>query len=151
MGGTSTDVFCVSSADEAALQQLQEQTEIAGLKLLATRLPIETVAAGGGSVLHCLDDRLLVGPRSAGASPGPACYRAGGPLTITDANLLLGRLQVDRFPAVFGPQRNLPPDPGVVRERFNQLATQLRMGTGTMANRMYSSSARERILQSFSI
>ena len=125
MGGTSTDVFCVSSADDEALQQLQEQTEIAGLKLLATRLPIETVAAGGGSVLHCQDDRLLVGPRSAGARPGPACYRAGGPLTITDANLLLGRLQVDRFPAVFGPQGNQPPDLDVVRDRFHQLANQL--------------------------
>ena len=125
MGGTSTDVFCVSSADDAALQQLQEQTEIAGLKLLSTRLPIETVAAGGGSVLHCQDDRLLVGPRSAGARPGPACYRAGGPLTITDANLLLGRLQVDRFPPVFGAQGNQPPDLDVVRDRFNQLANQL--------------------------
>ncbi len=133
MGGTSTDVFCVSSADGGALQQLQEQTEIAGLKLLSTRLPIETVAAGGGSVLHCQDDRLLVGPRSAGARPGPACYRAGGPLTITDANLLLGRLQVDRFPAVFGAQGNQPPDLDVVRDRFNQLANQLQRSAEQLA------------------
>ena len=133
MGGTSTDVFCVSSADDGALQQLQEQTEIAGLKLLSTRLPIETVAAGGGSVLHCQDDRLLVGPRSAGARPGPACYRAGGPLTITDANLLLGRLQVDRFPAVFGAQGNQPPDLDVVRDRFNQLANQLQRSAEQLA------------------
>jgi 5-oxoprolinase (ATP-hydrolysing) len=98
MGGTSTDVFCVEAAEDAALRLVQEQTDIAGLQLLAPRLPIETVAAGGGSVLQKDGDRLRVGPRSAGARPGPACYRAGGPLTITDANLLLGRLQLHRFP-----------------------------------------------------
>ncbi|RZN99339.1 MAG: 5-oxoprolinase [Synechococcus sp. MED-G134] len=125
MGGTSTDVFCVASADAQALRQVKEQTEIAGLQLLAPRLPIETVAAGGGSVLELQGERLLVGPRSAGAQPGPACYRAGGPLTITDANLLLGRLQVDRFPAVFGPSGDLPPDVEVVRHRFAELAAAL--------------------------
>ncbi len=125
MGGTSTDVFCVASADEQSLRQVQEQTEIAGLQLLAPRLPIETVAAGGGSVLEQDGDRLRVGPRSAGAIPGPACYRAGGPLTITDANLLLGRLQLDRFPAVFGPSRDLSPDLTVVRERFAELSQSL--------------------------
>jgi 5-oxoprolinase (ATP-hydrolysing) len=125
MGGTSTDVFCVASADAQALRQVKEQTEIAGLQLLALRLPIETVAAGGGSVLELQGERLLVGPRSAGAQPGPACYRAGGPLTITDANLLLGRLQVDRFPAVFGPSGDLPPDVEVVRHRFAELAAAL--------------------------
>jgi 5-oxoprolinase (ATP-hydrolysing) len=125
MGGTSTDVFCVASADAQALRQVKEQTEIAGLQLLALRLPIETVAAGGGSVLELQGERLLVGPRSAGAQPGPACYRAGGPLTITDANLLLGRLQVDRFPAVFGPSGDLPPDVEVVRHHFAELAAAL--------------------------
>ena len=125
MGGTSTDVFCVASADAQALRQVKEQTEIAGLQLLAPRLPIETVAAGGGSVLELQGERLRVGPRSAGAQPGPACYRAGGPLTITDANLLLGRLQVDRFPAVFGPTGDLPPDVEVVRHRFAELAAAL--------------------------
>ena len=125
MGGTSTDVFCVASADETALQQLQDQTEIAGLQLLAPRLPIATVAAGGGSVLFTDGDQLRVGPRSAGARPGPACYRAGGPLTITDANLLLGRLQLDRFPAVFGPSGDLPPDLAVVKQAFTALASQL--------------------------
>ncbi|MCY4083981.1 MAG: hydantoinase B/oxoprolinase family protein [Cyanobacteria bacterium MAG COS1_bin_9] len=125
MGGTSTDVFCVACADAQALRQVKEQTEIAGLQLLAPRLPIETVAAGGGSVLELLGERLRVGPRSAGAQPGPACYRAGGPLTITDANLLLGRLQVDRFPAVFGPSGDLPPDVEVVRHRFAELAAAL--------------------------
>ena len=125
MGGTSTDVFCVACADAQALRQVKEQTEIAGLQLLAPRLPIETVAAGGGSVLELQGERLRVGPRSAGAQPGPACYRAGGPLTITDANLLLGRLQVDRFPAVFGPSGDLPPDVEVVRHRFAELAAVL--------------------------
>ena len=125
MGGTSTDVFCVASADAQALRQVKEQTEIAGLQLLAPRLPIETVAAGGGSVLELQGERLRVGPRSAGAQPGPACYRAGGPLTITDANLLLGRLQVDRFPAVFGQSGDLPPDVEVVRHRFVELAASL--------------------------
>ena len=125
MGGTSTDVFCVASADAQALRQVKEQTEIAGLQLLAPRLPIETVAAGGGSVLELQGERLRVGPRSAGAQPGPACYRAGGPLTITDANLLLGRLQVDRFPAVFGPSGDLPPDVAVVRQGFAELAAAL--------------------------
>ena len=125
MGGTSTDVFCVASCDARALRQVKEQTEIAGLQLLAPRLPIETVAAGGGSVLELQGQRLRVGPRSAGAQPGPACYRAGGPLTITDANLLLGRLQVDRFPAVFGPSGDLPPDVEVVRHRFAELAAAL--------------------------
>ena len=125
MGGTSTDVFCVAAAEDAALRLVQEQTDIAGLQLLAPRLPIETVAAGGGSVLQRDGDRLRVGPRSAGARPGPACYRAGGPLTITDANLLLGRLQLHRFPCVFGAQGDQPPDLGVVQQQFEALATDL--------------------------
>ena len=125
MGGTSTDVFCVAAAEDAALRLVQEQTDIAGLQLLAPRLPIETVAAGGGSVLQRDGDRLRVGPRSAGARPGPACYRAGGPLTITDANLLLGRLQLHRFPCVFGAQGDQPPDLEVVQQQFEALATDL--------------------------
>ncbi|MDC0310266.1 hydantoinase B/oxoprolinase family protein [bacterium] len=125
MGGTSTDVFCVEAAEDAALRLVQEQTDIAGLQLLAPRLPIETVAAGGGSVLQKDGDRLRVGPRSAGARPGPACYRAGGPLTITDANLLLGRLQLQRFPSVFGEQGDQPPDLEVVQQQFVELATEL--------------------------
>ena len=125
MGGTSTDVFCVAAAEDAALRLVQEQTDIAGLQLLAPRLPIETVAAGGGSVLQRDGDRLRVGPRSAGARPGPACYRAGGPLTITDANLVLGRLQLHRFPCVFGAQGDQPPDLEVVQQQFEALATEL--------------------------
>ena len=125
MGGTSTDVFCVAAAEDAALRLVQEQTDIAGLQLLAPRLPIETVAAGGGSVLQRDGDRLRVGPRSAGARPGPACYRAGGPLTITDANLVLGRLQLHRFPCVFGAQGDQPPDLEVVQQQFEALANEL--------------------------
>ena len=125
MGGTSTDVFCVASADAAVLQDLQSETAIAGLTLLAERLPIETVAAGGGSVLEQHGAQLRVGPRSAGARPGPACYRAGGPLTITDANLLLGRLRPDQFPAVFGAKADQPPDAAVVRQLFHDLAVNL--------------------------
>ena len=133
MGGTSTDVFCVASADDQTLRLVQEQTEIAGLQLLAPRLPIETVAAGGGSMLEQDGDRLRVGPRSAGASPGPACYRAGGPLTITDANVLLGRLQCEHFPAVFGPGRDQPPDLAVVQHRFAQLAEGLQRSPEQLA------------------
>ena len=125
MGGTSTDVFCVESVDDDCLRRVQEQTELAGLQLLAARLPIDTVAAGGGSIIRSVADRLQVGPQSAGARPGPACYRAGGPLTITDVNLLLGRLQLDRFPTVFGPNADQPPDPVVVREQFNRLSASL--------------------------
>ncbi|MGB1775317.1 MAG: hydantoinase B/oxoprolinase family protein [Synechococcus sp.] len=125
MGGTSTDVFCVETAASSALHQLQDTTEIAGLQLLAPRLAIATVAAGGGSVLQGDGDRLQVGPRSAGARPGPACYRAGGPLTITDANLLLGRLQLDRFPAVFGAKGDQAPDLEVVQQTFAALAEDL--------------------------
>ena len=133
MGGTSTDVFCVGTADDSALRQLQETTEIAGLQLLSPRLPIATVAAGGGSVLSCDQDHLQVGPTSAGARPGPACYRAGGPLTITDANLLLGRLQLDRFPAVFGANGDQRPDLAVVQQNFARLASRLHQSSEDVA------------------
>ena len=102
--------------------QRSPETEIAGQRLMAQRLPIHTVAAGGGSIISSEGERLQVGPRSAGADPGPACYRRGGPLTITDANLLLGRLQVNEFPALFGPSANQPPDLSVAQKRFRQLA-----------------------------
>lgn len=88
-------------------------------------LQIHTVAAGGGSVITCDGQRLQVGPASAGADPGPACYRRGGPLTLTDANLLLGRLQPEAFPALFGPARDQPLDPDVVGLRFEALAQEL--------------------------
>ncbi len=131
MGGTSTDVFHVEAGGPSPGWGRRQDTEIAGLTLQAEMLPIHTVAAGGGSLLHFDGQRLQVGPASAGADPGPACYRRGGPLTITDANLLLGRLQPQAFPAVFGPDRDQGPDPGVVRRGFQQLAEQVGQASGT--------------------
>src|SRR5690606_37509683 len=98
MGGTSTDVSHYTGAYERVFD-----TEVAGVRLRAPMLDIHTVAAGGGSVLHFDGSRYRVGPDSAGAFPGPACYRNGGPLTVTDANVMLGRIQPAHFPAVFGP------------------------------------------------
>ncbi|MGC6483212.1 MAG: hydantoinase B/oxoprolinase family protein [Synechococcus sp.] len=126
MGGTSTDVFCLPAGASDQAWERRPETEVAGLRLLAPRLPIHTVAAGGGSMIARNGDRLMVGPRSAGADPGPACYRRGGPLTVTDANLLLGRLQVQGFPAVFGPEANQLPDRQVVCEQFAALAADLK-------------------------
>ena len=125
MGGTSTDVFCLPAGASDKDWERSAETKIAGLELSAARLPIHTVAAGGGSIIRGDGDRLQVGPRSAGASPGPACYRCGGPLTITDAHLFLGRLQVEAFPPVFGPAADLRPDLEVVRQRFGELACRL--------------------------
>ena len=125
MGGTSTDVFCLPAGGSNAAFERSAETVVAGLQLLAPRLPIQTVAAGGGSIIDRDGDRLTVGPRSAGADPGPACYRRGGPLTVTDANVLLGRLQVQGFPAVFGPDANQHPDRAVVQDRFRALANAL--------------------------
>ena len=125
MGGTSTDVFCLPAGAADRIWERCPETDVAGLQLLAPRLPIHTVAAGGGSIIDRDGDRLTVGPRSAGAVPGPACYRRGGPLTVTDANLLLGRLQVQGFPAVFGPAGDQRPDREVVQQRFAALADAL--------------------------
>src|SRR5262249_50194919 len=101
MGGTSTDVAHFAGEYERALD-----TEIGGVRLRAPVMEIHTVAAGGGSICHFDGVRLRVGPDSAGANPGPAAYRRGGPLTITDCNIFLGRIQPDRFPNVFGPNGN---------------------------------------------
>ncbi len=120
MGGTSTDVCYADGVWER-----REQAQVAGFTLQAPMLQIHTVAAGGGSVITCDGQRLQVGPASAGAEPGPACYRRGGPLTLTDANLLLGRLQPEAFPALFGPARDQPLDPDVVGLRFEALAQTL--------------------------
>ncbi|MEA5392240.1 hydantoinase B/oxoprolinase family protein [Cyanobium gracile UHCC 0139] len=125
MGGTSSDVFHFDGSRGEAAWERSNDTEIDGLRLLAPMLPIHTVAAGGGSVLQVRDGRLQVGPRSAGANPGPACYGRGGPLAITDANLLLGRLPVNALPRLFGPGGDQPADRGVVVERFEALARQL--------------------------
>jgi len=125
MGGTSTDVFHLEAG---AGTELSPETAVAGLRLQAPTLPIHAVAAGGGSVLRLEGGRLQVGPESAGAVPGPACYRRGGPLTITDANLLLGRLPQGALPPVFGPAGDQPPDAAIVRRGFEALAAELVQG-----------------------
>ncbi|WP_129310432.1 hydantoinase B/oxoprolinase family protein [Streptomyces sp. L2] len=125
MGGTSTDVSHFAGEYERVFT-----TQIAGVRLRAPMLDIHTVAAGGGSVLHFDGSRYRVGPDSAGATPGPACYRGGGPLTITDANVMLGRVQPAHFPAVFGPDGDRPLDAALVHDRFTALAREIRERTG---------------------
>ena len=116
MGGTSTDVSWYAGSYERS-----EETEVAGVRLRAPMLAIHTVAAGGGSICSFDGARLRVGPESAGAVPGPACYRRGGPLTVTDCNVLLGKLQPDFFPKLFGPNGDQPIDVEAVRIRFAEL------------------------------
>jgi 5-oxoprolinase (ATP-hydrolysing) len=123
MGGTSTDVSHFAGGYERVFH-----TQVAGVRLRAPMLAIHTVAAGGGSILHFDGSRYRVGPDSAGASPGPACYRGGGPLTVTDANVMLGRVQPDHFPRVFGENGDEPLDADVVRTKFAELAD--RIGDG---------------------
>ena len=118
MGGTSTDVSLYEGEFERA-----GVSTIAGFRITAPMMRIHTVAAGGGSILEYHQARLQVGPESAGAHPGPACYGHGGPLTITDANVLLGRIQPDFFPTVFGASGEAPIDAAAVAERFDSLAT----------------------------
>ncbi|MFF2368636.1 hydantoinase B/oxoprolinase family protein [Streptomyces sp. NPDC058122] len=125
MGGTSTDVSHFARDYERTFT-----TQIAGVRLRAPMLDIHTVAAGGGSVLHFDGSRYRVGPDSAGASPGPACYRNGGPLTVTDANVALGRVQPAHFPKVFGPGGDQPLDAALVQERFTALAHEIHQRTG---------------------
>ncbi|MFG2647384.1 hydantoinase B/oxoprolinase family protein [Streptomyces sp. NPDC048436] len=125
MGGTSTDVSHYAGGYERVFT-----TQIAGVRLRAPMLDIHTVAAGGGSLLHFDGSRYRVGPDSAGATPGPASYRGGGPLTVTDANVALGRVQADHFPRVFGPDGDQPLDETLVRERFTALAHEVRKHTG---------------------
>ncbi|MFL9826843.1 hydantoinase B/oxoprolinase family protein [Rhodoplanes sp. SY1] len=117
MGGTSTDVAHFDGTFERAFE-----TEVAGVRLRAPMMLIHTVAAGGGSILHFDGARFRVGPDSAGAVPGPASYRRGGPLTVTDANLMVGKLVPELFPAIFGPDQDQPLDAEVVREKFAALA-----------------------------
>ena len=125
MGGTSTDVSHYAGEYERVFT-----TQVAGVRLRAPMLDIHTVAAGGGSILHFDGSRYRVGPDSAGADPGPACYRGGGPLTVTDANVMLGRIQPAHFPAVFGPGGDQPLDDEIVRRRFTDLAADIRARTG---------------------
>jgi 5-oxoprolinase (ATP-hydrolysing) len=100
------------------------ETEVAGVRLRAPMMAIHTVAAGGGSILHYDGARFRVGPDSAGADPGPACYRRGGPLTVTDANVMVGKLSGEFFPHIFGPSADQPLDEDVVRAKFAALAKQ---------------------------
>jgi len=120
MGGTSTDVSHFAGEFERAFD-----TEVAGVRMRAPMMSIHTVAAGGGSVIAFDGARLRVGPASAGANPGPASYRRGGPLATTDANVMLGRIQPAHFPKVFGPAADQALDGDVVRARFAELAGQM--------------------------
>jgi 5-oxoprolinase (ATP-hydrolysing) len=123
MGGTSTDVSHIAGEYERTFE-----TQVAGVRLTVPMLRIHSVAAGGGSILTYDGARFRVGPQSAGASPGPKCYRAGGPLTVTDANLMVGKLDPAFFPKIFGPGRDEPLDSDGVRACFAELAQQVGNG-----------------------
>ena len=125
MGGTSTDVAHFKGEYER-----QFETEIAGIRMRVPMMAIHTVAAGGSSILQFENNRYQVGPDSAGANPGPASYRRDGPLCITDANILLGKIQSQYFPAVFGVTGNLPLDSEIVQQKFTQLTQQIQAQTG---------------------
>ena len=125
MGGTSTDVSHCHGPLERSFDN-----QVAGVRLRAPMMSIHTVAAGGGSILHFDGARYRVGPDSAGAHPGPACYRQGGPLTVTDANVMLGKVQPGFFPRVFGPAGDAPLDADIVRSKFAALAGQIHAATG---------------------
>ncbi|MGI9569976.1 MAG: hydantoinase/oxoprolinase family protein, partial [Desulfobulbia bacterium] len=119
MGGTSTDVSHYDGEFERAFE-----TEVAGIRMRAPMMRIHTVAAGGGSILHYEDGRFQAGPDSAGADPGPACYRRGGPLAVTDANVMVGKLRPEFFPAIFGPGQDQELDAEIVTAKFKVLADQ---------------------------
>ena len=129
MGGTSTDVSHYVGEFER-----QYETQVAGVRMRAPMLSIHTVAAGGGSILHFDGSRYRVGPDSAGAYPGPAAYRRGGPLTVTDANIMLGRIQPAHFPGVFGDRGDEPLDAGIVRQQFAALAARIGAAAGGPAH-----------------
>jgi 5-oxoprolinase (ATP-hydrolysing) len=125
MGGTSTDVSHYAGELERTFETL-----VAGVRIRAPMMHIHTVAAGGGSICRFDGIRLRVGPQSAGAIPGPACYRRGGPLTVTDCNVMLGRLQAEYFPRVFGPRGDAPIDVAPVEYQFGVLAAEVARATG---------------------
>ena len=125
MGGTSTDV-----SHYAGELEREFETLVAGVRMRAPMMSIHTIAAGGGSILAFDGQRMRVGPDSAGANPGPACYRRGGPLAVTDCNVLLGKIQPSWFPKVFGPGGNEPLDAEVVRHKFAALASDIERATG---------------------
>jgi len=125
MGGTSTDVSHFSGEFERVFE-----TQVAGVRMRAPMMSIHTVAAGGGSILHFDGSRYRVGPDSAGANPGPASYRRGGPLTVTDCNVMLGKIQPAHFPQLFGPNADQRLDLDVVRARFVAMAQRIGAVTG---------------------
>jgi 5-oxoprolinase (ATP-hydrolysing) len=120
MGGTSTDVCHYDGELERAFE-----TEVAGIRMRAPMMRIHTVAAGGGSVLHFKDGRFQTGPDSAGANPGPACYRRGGPLAVTDANVMVGKLRPEFFPSIFGPDQDQSLDINTVTDHFTRMANEI--------------------------
>ena len=120
MGGTSTDVAIYSGE-----LNIDTEPDFYGVKLLAPMVNIHTVAAGGGSILKYDKGRFIVGPESAGAYPGPACYRNGGPLTVTDANLFLKRIDIEKFPKVFGPTRDQSLDIEITKKKFEELSKEI--------------------------
>jgi 5-oxoprolinase (ATP-hydrolysing) len=126
MGGTSTDVSHYAGEYERAFETL-----VAGVRMRAPMMQIHTVAAGGGSILFFDGARFRVGPESAGADPGPACYRRGGPLTVTDCNVMLGKLQPDFFPRIFGATGDQPLDAAIVRAKFGEMVARIEAATGT--------------------
>ncbi|KQN39454.1 5-oxoprolinase [Sphingomonas sp. Leaf407] len=130
MGGTSTDVSLWAGSFER-----RQEAVIGGVRVSAPMLRIDTVAAGGGSICRFDGGRFVVGPESAGADPGPACYRRGGPLTVTDCNLVLGRIVPAHFPAVFGPARDQPLDRDVAIARLDTLLDEVATATGTRPGR----------------
>ena len=125
MGGTSTDVSHYAGEYERAFD-----TKVAGVRMRAPMMQIHTVAAGGGSILAFDGSRFRVGPQSAGANPGPAAYGRGGPLTVTDANVMVGKLSPDFFPKVFGPNGDQPLDQAAVESKFALLAREISCKTG---------------------
>jgi len=127
MGGTSTDVSHYAGEFERT-----NETMVAGVRLSAPMLQVHTVAAGGGSICAFDGMRLRVGPHSAGADPGPACYRRGGPLTVTDCNVLLGRVRPEFFPAIFGPNADQPLDTEIVANKFATLCAEIKAATGSV-------------------
>ncbi len=129
MGGTSTDVALYAGSFERSFE-----TAVAGVRLRAPMLAIHTVAAGGGSILSFDGARLRVGPDSAGADPGPLCYRRGGPLTVTDANVCVGKIQARHFPPIFGPGHDLPLDAAAAEAGFAVLAREIAAATGREAD-----------------
>lgn len=130
MGGTSTDV-----SHYAGQYERDSETRIAGVRIRAPMMRINTVAAGGGSICRFDGVRFVVGPESAGAVPGPACYRRGGPLTVTDCNVMLGKLQPHHFPSVFGPNGHEPLDIAASRARMDAILDEVSAATGRRPSR----------------